>query len=76
MARKIALYSWCAAFGITVIGILVSMVADVEGGPLLLIAMFISAGAFALAIGATIAWVLSGVRDLTKDRPKNRPFSE
>ena len=76
MARKIALYSWCAAFAITAIGILASMVADVEGGPLLLIAMFIASGAFAIAIGATIAWVLAGVRDLTRDRPKNRTFSE
>jgi len=75
MARKIALYSWCAAFAVTAIGILVSMVADVEGRPLLLITMLIAPLAFAIAIGATIAWALARVRDLTKDR-RNRPFSE
>ena len=76
MARKIALGSWVAFVGILIFGFLWSALADVEGRPILTITALIAGLAFCAAIGATLAWVLGGVHDLTKPPPKKPTLSE
>ena len=65
MARKVALYSWGAAVVITLVSMLFGVMAGGEGVGLWY-ALFLGIGSFAVAIAATIAWVIISVRDLTR----------